>query len=347
MNTDSDHICFEQIEFAAVTDKGLSDVSILTMGEAGGHGMIVDETTIEQFMKLSMGKTIPAYLTHAGAVDEAGRPKDRLGKEIGMFSGFYRDGNKVRAKNFQFLEAFKTAEPKTHATLLEMARNFADKLGISPVLRHAKAWIMGDGKEVPAKDGVRPVEALNAFPSMRLSGLLSCDFVQQPAANVGLFEAKVDPKPNTETTMTAETILLSKHTEEITVLSTQHKDAIAALETKHKEAVTALEAKANEAIAQLAKATEDNKGLTAALAAKTHEAEESAKYDMRKAGGEALQVALESRQSKLPAPASTDAGKWAQYAELCEAVKDGAGNVIAHKDTPDSQKFAALYLSRK
>lgn len=349
MATDHEHICFEAIQFAAVTEKGLQDVSILTMGEASGHGVMVDEKTIEDFMRLSIGKTIPAYLTHAGAVGEDGRPADRLGKEIGMFSGFYRDGNKVRAKNFQFLEAFRQAEPKTHATLVEMARSFADKLGISPVLRHVKAWVTGEG-EIPADGKTVPAGALNAFPSMRLRELLSCDFVQRPAANVGLFEAQIDENANKEPKLMAdqpESILLSKHTEEITVLTTQHKDAIAALETKHKEAVTALEAKANEAIAQFAKVTEENKGLTAALAAKTHEAEEAAKYDMRKAGGEALQVALESRQSKLPAPASTDADRWAQYSELCEKLTDERGNVIGHKDTPDSLRFHEKYLSRK
>lgn len=347
MSTDSEHICFEAIQFAAITEKGLSDVSILTKGEAQGHGMIVDEQTIADFMRLSIGKTIPAYLTHAGAIDEDGRPTDRLGKEIGMFSGFYRDGDKVRAKNFQFLEAFKSAEPKAHATLLEMAKSFADKLGISPVMRHVKAWVTGDG-EVPFDGKSVPSGALNSMPSMRLRDLLSCDFVQRPAANVALFSAQVDKKPtNTETIMTAETILLTKHTEEITSLSTQHKDAIAALEAKHSEAVSALEKKANDAVAALAVAQEDAKNLTSALAAKTQEADEAAKYDMRKAGGEALQVALEARGPKLPAPAESDAGKWEQYAGLCEAVKDDRGNVTLHKDTPASLAFKAKYLDRK
>ena len=143
------------------------------------------------------------------------------------------------------------------------------------------------------------------------------------------------------------TILLSKHTEEVSVLSTQHKDAITALETKHTEAVTALEAKVNEGIAQLAKATEDAKGLTAALAAKTKEAEESAKYDMRKAGGEALSIALESRGPKLPEPAATDAAKWEQYSALCEAVTDSRGIVVSHKETPAAAAFKAKHLARK
>jgi len=264
-----------------------------------------------------------------------------------MFSGFYRDGDKVRAKNFQFLEAFKSAEPKAHATLLEMAKSFADKLGISPVMRHVKAWVTGDG-EIPFDGKSVPSGALNSMPSMRLRDLLSCDFVQRPAANVALFSAQVDQKPtNTETIMTAETILLTKHTEEITSLSTQHKDAIAALEAKHKDAVTALEAKHNEAVAQLAKETERAAGLVTALAAKTQEAEEAAKYDMRKAGGEALQVALSARGPKLPEPAATDMGRWEQYAALCEVVADEKGVVLAHKDTPASIAFKTKFIDRK
>lgn len=343
MTNDHDHICFEQIQFAAVTDKGLQDVSILTMGEANGHGMIVDEQTISDFMKLSLGKTVPAYLTHAGAIDESGRPADRLGKEIGMFSGFYRDGNKVRAKNFQFLEAFKSAEPKTHATIVEMAKSFADKLGISPVMRHVKAWVTGKG-DVPADGKTVPAGALNDMPSMRLRDLLSCDFVQKPAANLGLFEAKIDDKP---TITMSDTILLSKHTEEITVLSTQHKDAITALETKHKDAVAILEKKANDAVSALAVLQEKEKSLTSALSAKTQEAEEAAKYDMRKAGAPALQIALESRQDKIPAPAGSDAEKWEQYSALCEVVKDDRGTVLSHKETPAAARFKKEYISRK
>ena len=344
---DSEHICFEAIQFAQISEKGLSDVSILTIGEAQGHGVMVDEKTIEDFMRLSLGKTIPAYLTHAGAIDKDGRPADRLGKEIGMFSGFYRDGNKVRAKNFQFLEAFKQAEPKTHATLVEMARNFADKLGISPVLRHVKSWVTRDG-EVPADGKTVPAGALNEMPSMRLRDLLSCDFVQKPAANLGLFEAKIDDATSNKTQLMSDSILLSKHNEELSALSTQHKDAISALETKHKEAVSALEAKANEAIAQLAKKSEEAAGLTAALAAKTLEAEEAAKYDMRKAGGEALQVALDSRGPKIPAPAASDSGKWEQYAALCTPVTDEkSGLIISHVETPAAKAFKDKYLSRK
>ncbi len=344
MTTDTDHICFEQIQFAQVTEKGLQDVSILTIGEAQGHGMMVDEKTIADFMKLSMGKTIPAYLTHKGAIDENGRPKDRLGKEIGMFSGFYRDGNKVRAKNFQFLDSFKAQEPKAHSTLVEMAKNFADNLGISPVMAHIKSWVNKDGSETPADGKNVPASAMNDKPSMRLRNLLSCDFVQKPAANLGLFETKVDDKTNT---IMSDTILLSKHTEEVTSLQTQHKDAVTALETKHKDAVAILEKKANDAVAALAVLQEKEKTFTAALAAKQTELEEAQRYDMRKAGAPALQIALETRQDKIPAPAASDHAKWEQYTALCELTKDDRGNVTASKETPAAKRFRETYLVRK
>lgn len=352
--SDTEHLVFEQIQFAAVTAKGFSDVSILTEGEADGHGVLIDGTTIENFMRLSMGKTIPAYLTHSGAVDANGRAADRLGREIGMFSGFYRDGNKVRAKTFQFLDSFINGEPKAHATLVEMAQKFADKLGISPVVAHLKAWVMGDGNEIRAESGQsRPEGAARALPSMRIGAIKSCDFVQQPAANLGLFEAKVDGKPNI--TMSADTILLATHTAalatkdgEIATLSQQHKDAVAALEAKHTGALTALQAKTDEAVAQLAKKTEEAGTLTSALAAKTKEAEDAAKYDMRKAGAPALEIALQTQNNgKLPAPAATDQERWTQYTGLCEQIKDERGNVTGTKDTALSTSFRLKYLSRK
>ena len=350
----SDHIVFSQIEFASATKDGFSDVSIMTKGEARGHGMLVDDKTIEQFMQLSLGKSVPAYLTHDGATDGEGRPKDRLGKEIGMFSGFYRDGDRVRARNFKFLESFKQAEPKVYFTLVELAKEFSDKLGVSPVLSHFKAWLLKDGSEVRADGKAIPSNVSGEMPVMRLGSLLSCDFVQKPATNLGLFQ-EIDANPNKENQLMSETIALSEHTKlltakdgEIAALSAQHKDAIATLETKHKDAVAALEKKANDAVAALSVLQEKEKSLNAALAAKTQEAEEAAKYDMRKAGAPALAIALETKAAGvLPTPATSDAGKWEQYAMLCEIQKDSHGNVTAHVETPAAKLFKDKYLVRK
>jgi hypothetical protein len=366
---DKNHICFAQIAFAATTPKGFSDVSILTGGEAGGHGIIVDEQTIVQFIALTMGKTIPAYLTHEDA-DE-----DRLGDEIGMFSGFYRDGMKVRAQNFVFLQAFIDNEVEEYQTLVELAKTYPDQLGISPVIRYYCVWCLPGGAEVDTSTIMTmPDNAINAMPSVRLLSVKSCDFVKQPAANVGLFSANGNPLVDGKTTnnpklMSADTILLAEHTKaltakdgEIATLSIQHKDALAALETKHtteittlttnlttthaqaiagleakhKSELTALEAKHSDLIAKLAVKDEEAGKLTVALAAKAKEAEDAARYDMRKAGAPALETALLAHGNlSLPAPAATDNAKWAQYTEL-EA-----------KDPMLAARFKEKYLARK
>lgn len=349
----SDHIVFSQIEFAAATKDGFSDVSIMTKGEARGHEMMVDEKTIEQFMQLSIGKSVPAYLTHEGATDAEGRPKDRLGKEIGMFSGFYRDGDRVRARNFKFLDSFKQAEPKIYSTLLELAKEFSDKLGISPVVGHFKAWLLKDGSEVLADGKGIPSNLASQLPVMRLGSLLSCDFVQKPATNLGLFQA-IDVNPTKEKQLMSDTIALSEHTKaldaikgELKALSTQHKDAIAALEAKHVAALSAKDKENADLRADLAKSKEELSKQTAALAAKASEAEEAAKYDMRRAGAPALAIALETKAGAvLPAPAATDSARWEQYATLCEVVKDDRGTVINHKETPAAKLFKDKYLKK-
>lgn len=348
------HPFSRQIQFEAASPKGFKDVSILTVGEAEGHGVMIDEKTIEQFMALALGKTIPAYLTHAEAIDENGRPNDRLGNEIGMFSGFYRDGDKVRARQFNFLQSFIDNQTPVYSTIVSLAADYPDKLGISPVMGTRQVWCMPDGVEVPSTEDddeeLMSSRANPPMPVLRVMSIKSCDFVQQPAANVGLFHAKVDGKPNKEPEFMAtnpDTILLSKHTEEVTSLQTQHKDAITALETKHKEAVTALEAKLNDATAKLAQATEKEKNLTAALAAKATEADEAAKYDMRKAGAPALEIALQAHTQRLPEPKGTDREKWEQYGALCKADKDSMGNVTMLHETPVAKAFKEKYLTRK
>ena len=79
----------------------IKDISILTVGEAKGHRMMISQKTLESSITLLLGKTLPAYLSHDGATG------DRLLTEAGYFSGFYRDKDKIRATRFVALESFK------------------------------------------------------------------------------------------------------------------------------------------------------------------------------------------------------------------------------------------------
>lgn len=345
---DKEHVSYERIAFAAATAKGFSDVAIISAGEAKGHGVLVDERTLEQLTSLTLGKTVPAYLTHYGANG------DRLGTEIGMFSGFFRDGDKLRAQ-FSFLRSFMEQQPKLHTTLVELAKDYPDQLGISIVAYTRAAWPLSDGSEI-SDEGMRPEMALNALPSMRVLQVKSADFVQQPAANVGLFEAKpVDETNKQKPTMPADTIALSAHTEainakqaELVTLQAQHKDALAALAATHQLALTALQTQVNDLTGKLAQAQQDAQGKQTALAAMTNERDEALKYDMRKAGAPALEIALEQKHgATLPAPANSDAERWNQYGALCVEQKDARGVVTGHQETPAAKRFRELYLSRK
>jgi hypothetical protein len=80
--SDLDHVCLSDIQFSAVTKTGFKDVSILTAGEAQGHGVMVDEKTISDFVKLSLGKTIPAYAASYPAT--MGRLLEEINTTLGV-----------------------------------------------------------------------------------------------------------------------------------------------------------------------------------------------------------------------------------------------------------------------
>ncbi len=338
------------LSLLSIADGKLKGVSILTKGEAKGHGAMIDDRTLEQFMTLVDGKKFPAYLTHAGGTS------DRLGEEMGIFSGFKRDGDQIRA-NFAFLSAFLKGSPKEAATILELADEHPEQLGISPIMRALEVWPLPNGDEVECISlASRPEDCLATLPSLRPTAVKSCDFVQNPAANVGLYHADVDgklknkPPMSTPKTYSLEEFnaALSAESAKLIALGEQHKIAITSLETKHTGALTALQTQLNDAVAEKTVLLQEKTQLSASLAAKVSELTEALKFDMRRAGAPALQVALENHLGgSIPKPADTDQGKWAQYAALCEAEKDAAGNTINHKETPAAKAFREKYLDRK
>lgn len=333
----------------AVTNGKLKGVSILTKGEAKGHGAMIDDRTLEQFMTLADGKKFPAYLTHAGA------PFDRLGEEMGIFSKFTRDGDQIRA-DFSFLAAFLKGHPTEAATVLELADEHPDQLGISPVMRALEVWPMPNGDEIECVGlDSRPTDCLSALPSLRPTAVKSCDFVQNPAANVGLYTADVDgksknkPPMSTPKTYTLEEFNAAVAAEagKLTALAAQHTIALDNLKAAHVVALGALQKQLDDAVASKTVLLQEKAQLESSLAAKTKELGEVIQFDMRRAGAPALQVALETAVGgAMPKPAETDAGKWAQYAELCDPVKDARGNVIDHKETPRAKAFREKHLSR-
>lgn len=344
----------------AATDNGLKNVSLITTGiEAAGHGIYLDEKTAETAMKKMLGRSVKSYLRHEGAGG------DRLGNEIGFFSGIYRQGEQIKATAFEFLESFKKDSGAIADKIIEMAQKVPDQFGVSLVLEYIPVWVMGDGSEVQASSLSAPAGALRPMPSMRVLDVISADFVGRPAANPnGLLSADTPPaivasvdaqpviKPQTQTlatmSTTTATLSVADHEAKIAELSALHagdmiakNDEIAALAekltkaTEAKDALTASLASANEAHkAALEKAVAD------AVAPIKAELETAKKFDARALGVPPLAVrslvALEeARLAELPAPAATDAAKWEQYAALKAESEDKA------------EKFRAAYLSRK
>jgi hypothetical protein len=174
--------------FASVSASrdGFSDVSILTGGaEALGHDIFVDETTVDQAVKSLLGRSVPAYLTH-GSFFEG----DRLTQEVGFYSGFYRDGLKVKARQFNFFSAFTKHHPAKRDMLVELAEKMPTEFGLSIVFSGHAVWAFPDGPEVPV-DMDRP-EGAFSMPRARIRHIDSADFVKNPAANAeGLFQAKM------------------------------------------------------------------------------------------------------------------------------------------------------------
>ncbi len=339
-------ICFEQEAFSGkVSPKGFQDVSLLTGGmEAEGHGIYLDEKSVETCMAAVMGRSIPSYLTHAGA------QTDRLGKEIGVASGTYRDGMKVRASNLNFLDSFGRHETAARDRLVELATNYPDQLGISLVLSLDAVWVLHDGSEIDASEP-RPENAVREIPSARIKSVRSADLVQRPAANVGLFSAKTPPVDDHNegmATANSETIALSAHTAALASKDAELSTLKASLEKLTADHKAAFEKQTADHKAALDKLTGDHtaalsakdKDKADAIAAKDKEIAEIKLFDVRNHGGQGATAVTAaagavSAAVVMPEPAAKDHQRWEQYDELMK------------KDVKLAAEFKSKFLSVK
>ena len=177
------HAAFGQID----PEKGtLRDVSLMTEGEALGHSVWCDQKTLQSVFALAQKSPVKAYLTHGDFFQP-----DRLGDEVGLFSGLYIEGNQLKAKQFTFFKSFREGQSSKYNALMELAQADPTLFGVSLSFSGKLAWVMSDGSEVPADDDDMPEGAMNAMPSVRVTRLYSADFVSEPAANKSLFDARL------------------------------------------------------------------------------------------------------------------------------------------------------------
>jgi len=171
----------------------MSDVSLIQMGEAKGHGMWIDGKSLDSALEILSGVSLPAYVTHEGALDS-----DRLLSEVGVFSGFYVDEGKLKAEHFKVLRSFREDEAERFRRLFDLAEAMPDAFGLSLVFESALVWVQEDGTEVPIEEGT-PDGSLRDLPSVRFISIRSADFVDTPAANEGgLFSKPTNTKGETQ-----------------------------------------------------------------------------------------------------------------------------------------------------
>lgn len=254
-------------------ENGLKNPTVLSVGEAKGHGFFIDEKSLEGAMRLLLGRSLSSYLKHDGA------GKDRLGQEAGFLSGLYRDGQKIKAAAFEYFDTFKKQAADTYEKLVEMAQKTPDQFGFSPVIEYTPVWVMADGSELPAALGEKaPSGSIRSLPSARILGFRSADLVKRPAVNVmGLLSADtvtaVDAANDKQTSTSSATM-----SETITLSVSDHDAKIAELSAVNVAALAAKDAQIAELAAQLATSAKEKDALNAALAAKdeAHKAELSA-----------------------------------------------------------------------
>ena len=184
----------------------INDISIISIGEAKGHGILITDATLRDAATKLLDRKLPAYITHRNAMG------DRLLDEVGFFSGFYLDGDRIRARNFQAFESFERFQAERFERLFEMAEMMPDNFGVSLVFEGNLLWETSEGPVAYAGMSSRPGNALNDLPSVQMVDIQSADFVDNPAANTSLFSNPDNDKNhinmNTETP-TTETVELA------------------------------------------------------------------------------------------------------------------------------------------
>lgn len=179
----------------------ISGVSVISVGEAKGHGMFVDATTLEQ-VKLSAE-------AHEDGVKVKTDHWSGFNGIVGLIKNFQIEGDKLRG-DLHLLENHEAREK-----VLEMAEKMPSQFGIS-------ISFSGEAETKPVEnDGVT-----REMKFARCESLEACDLVDSPAANKdGLFSADKDQFAKTLTELSAQNVTLMAKVEELsTQLASEQSD---------------------------------------------------------------------------------------------------------------------------
>jgi len=152
--------------------------AVVTKGEARGHGLEIDETTLDQVVDLGIKWTI-------GIKSRFGHPNmsnSAVGTFLGRAKNFRRDNGIVRADLYFDKTAFNTPNGDLASYVLGLAESDPDAFGSSIVFDGEPEYRLNE-------DGTRKKDesGKTLLPLARVSKLWAVDVVDDPAANNGMF----------------------------------------------------------------------------------------------------------------------------------------------------------------
>jgi len=154
-------------------------VSIISEGEALGHGLVIDGETVDQVVEFGQAskRGIKARFGHPNMSETA------LGTYIGRFKNFEKDGDRARADLFISDTSFDTPNGNLGEYVLKMAKDEPEAFGTSIVFDLIReAQLDEDGKQKRDEDDF-PLHDL-----ARVEKLHGADVVDEPATGDEFFE---------------------------------------------------------------------------------------------------------------------------------------------------------------
>jgi len=160
----------------------LAGFSVISIGEAIGHDMEIDDTTLNQVVEHG-NKSKNGVKSRFGHPDMS---SDALGTYLGRAKNFRKDGDRVRADLHLDESSFDTPNGDLGGYVSQLAESDPDAFGVSIVFK-------GKTEQRLNEDGTRQRdEAGNALlPLARVEYLYAVDAVDDPATGDGMFSQSV------------------------------------------------------------------------------------------------------------------------------------------------------------
>ena len=155
----------------------INGLSVISVGEALGHGVEIDEITLDQVVKFGNAKP-------NGTKSRFGHPNmsgSAIGTHLGRMENFRRDGGRVRADLQIGNAAFDTPNGNLGDYVLNLAEEDPDAFGASIVFPR------GLEEENDPDTGMKDKNG-DLMPLVRMDQLNGVDIVDEPASGDGFFQ---------------------------------------------------------------------------------------------------------------------------------------------------------------